>query len=150
MNLIAAVYNFAVSLRDAAGTGDALESAIIHADTHEPMNEPAGTKYIRIDDLVGSVPQPVAPGVFKEFNAVLDVQFLQVPADPTLEERLAAAETVNGMALKFIESIYGDQRLGTGNCNVVDDCSVQKFNGWRKVLDIKTPISIVRLTMNKK
>jgi hypothetical protein len=150
MNLSNAVYQFAVGLEASAAVGAALKSAMIHADTYEEMNGRGGTKYVRIDDLIGSVPQIVAPGILKEFDAVLDVQFLQIPETQTLAGRLAAREATNQMALDFIEAIYADQRLGTNDCNIIGSCSVRKMNDWRKVANVKTPISVVRLTMNKK
>lgn len=148
MNLENAVYNFAASLEAAAESDAALKGAFIHADTYEEMNEAGGAKFIRIDDLMGSVPQPISSGVLREFNAVLDVQFLQIPVNQTLIERLNARQTVNNMALDFIGAVYADQRLGTIDHSVCD-CSVKKMNGWRKVGNVKTPVSIVRLTMNK-
>jgi hypothetical protein len=149
MNLSNAVFNFATGLVSAATAGTPLKNAIAHADTYEEMNGAGGTKYVRVDDLLGSVPQPVAPNVLKEFNVVLDVQFLQIPVSQKLADRLAAREVVDQMALAFIKAIYGDQRLGTNDCNIIGDCSVKKLNDWRKVANVKTPISIVRLSMNK-
>jgi len=150
MNLPNAVYNFAFELVGASASGAPLENSVIHPDTYEEMNSAGGTKFIRIDDLIGSVPQPVGPDILKEFNAVLDVQFIQIPVNQTLAERLSARETVNQMAIAFIKAIYIDQKLGTNNCNIISDCSVQKMDGWRKVGNFKSPISIVRLTINKK
>lgn len=149
MNLSNAVYNFAFALVEAAGAGNPFENSVVHADIYEEMNGSGGAKFIRVGDLIGSTPQPVAPGVLKEFGAVLDVQFLQIPANQTLAERLAARETVDAMALYFIQQVYDDQRLGAGDCNIIGDCSVRKMNDWRRVGNAKTPISIVRLSMNK-
>lgn len=150
MNLSNAVFAFAQALVSAAADGAALENAVVHADAYESMESPGGTKFIRIDDLIGSTPQPISPGRLKEFNAILDVQFMQIPQRQTLEGRLEARESTNQMALDFVQAIYDDQRLGTADCSVIGDCSVQKMNDWRKVGNVKTPISIVRLTMNKK
>lgn len=149
MNLSNAVYNFAVSLvGNPANT--ALYGAIAHADLYEEMKGAPGVKYVRVDDVRGSVPQPVAPNVLKEFNAFLDVHFLQIPQTQGLTDRLNARNKTDAMALEFIQAIYDDQRLGTNNCNIISDCSVQKVNDWRRVGTLKTPIAVVRLTINKK
>lgn len=149
MNLSNAVYLFAKALVEAALPGTALENSVVHADTYEEMNEAGGTKFIRVDDLIGSIPQPFGVSEIHEYNAVLDVQFLQIPVDQTLDKRLLARQTTDDMALALIAAVYADQRLGTIDHSICD-CSVQKMNGWRKVGNVKTPISIVRLSMNKK
>jgi len=151
MNLSNVVYNFAVALKNAAASGAALEGAKLQADFYEEVNEPGGTKLIRVGDLIGSIPQPITTGELKEFNAVLDVQFLQIPVTQEITNKLAARQTADQMALDFIKAVYDDQKLGTNNCNIVDKVSVQKTNDQRKVSgNVKVPISIVRLTMNRK
>lgn len=150
MNLSNIAFEFATSLVAAAGSGAALQNAKLHADLYETMESAGGTKFIRVGDLLGSVPQPIGDGTLKEFNAVLDVQFLQIPVTQGLSDRLAARQTSNQMALDFIAAVYTDQKLGTNNCNIVEKVSVQKMNDWRKVGNVKTPISIVRLTINRK
>lgn len=151
MNLSNAVYNFAKSLVESAASGDALENAKIHSDLREEITGSGQTKYIRVDDLIGSIPQPGAqPGTLKEFNAVLIVQFIQIPATQALADRIAARNVVDRMALDFAMAIYNDQKVGTNDCNTIESCSIQKANDQCKAANVKCPISILRLTMNKK
>lgn len=148
MNLENVVYSFAVQLRDAATSGDALYEAIVHADTYEEMNAEGGTKFIRIDNLMGSVPQPAGSGAMQEFNALLDVQFLQIPQKQELSDRLAARTTTNQMALDFISGVFADRTLGTNDCEVVKIATARKLGDWVKVGNVKTPRAIVRLLIN--
>jgi hypothetical protein len=148
MSLENIVYNFCVSIEAAAAADSALKDAVIHADTYEEMNESGGTKFIRVDDLIGSTPLPTGDGSLREFNAVLDVQFLTIPVDQSLEERLAAHNLTSAMALEFIAAVYENRSLQSTNHEVCN-ASAKKLNGWRKVGNVKTPISIVRLTINQ-
>jgi hypothetical protein len=148
MSLENVVYNFAVWLEENAASDAAVKEAVVHADTYEEMNESGGTKFIRVDDLIGSKPLPAGDGNLREFNAVLDVQFLQIPLDQTLDNRLLARRTSSAMALEFIAAVYEFRDLRSENHEVCN-ATAQKMNGWRKVGNVKTPISIVRLTMNQ-
>jgi hypothetical protein len=148
MSLETIVYNFAEWLVAEAAEGAAVAGAVLHADTYEEMNDRGGTRYIRIDNLLGSAPKIVGAGTVQDGDALLDVQFLVIPATQKLSDRLAARNAADAMANEFVVAVYENRTLRV-SCEIVRTVTARKANDYRKVGNVKTPISIVRLTMNQ-
>lgn len=148
MTLPRAVYDFAIALEAAAGIDAALKDAIVHFHRKQEMNQTGGTKFIRIGGLLSSKPMPIGSGALKEFNAVIDVTFVQIPEDQTVEKQFEAQATVDQMANEFIAAVIADRTLGTNNCDIIGQVSWEKAADFIKPANVNMPLSAIRLTIN--
>lgn len=149
MLLTRIVYEFVQGIVDAAPADAALADSIVHFHTKQEMNQKAGTKFIRISGLKTAKPMPLGDAVtWQRFNAIIDVSFIQIPEDQTVERQFEAMETVGAMVIEFLKAVWADMTLGTSDCSIVRQVEWEEAGEVIKPANLNFPLSAVRLRIN--
>lgn len=146
MSIETVVYEFALIESLAIGNA-ALYGALVHADCYEEIKGTSG-KWIRVDDLLQSIPIPPAGHDAGESNAVLDVQFVVRPETQTPDGRRDARILATQMANEFAALVRLRPALRDATDTVCDCLVTGKRNEWRKVGNLRHAVSFLRLKIN--
>ncbi len=142
------LYDFLDAKVQSAEVGSAIENAVVHADTYEELKD--GAKWIRVDDLLQSVPTIKGNDVITEMNAFIEIQCVARPEKQTPYERREAKKLASNMAMEIcaLLRLSENEHLGTTDDEVCGVAEPRKRNEWRNVGTVRHPVSILTLRIN--
>lgn len=149
MSIEPVIYDFILKAVQDSGNSSAISNAEVHADTYEEIK--AGSKWIRIGDVMQSNPIDKGLGRITEANAFIEIQFVARPETPTLDNRRTARNTASEMALEMFAAIENSPKLGSTDGTICEPVIVvKKWNEWRKVSNVRHAVSFLLLKINSR